>query len=618
MCGIAGLIDLRRPPKEDVLRAMDRCLTHRGPDEGGRWTSTQVALVHRRLRIIDLSALAAQPMGNEDGRVQVIYNGEIYNHHALRQELTQLGHTFRSRSDTEVLVHGYEAWGPGLVRRLRGMFAFAIWDENNRRLLLARDRLGKKPLFYREETGRLIFGSELDVFKVASESPLRLSLPAFRQYLEYGYVASPDTLLQGVQRLPAGHYAVWREGALKLEAYWSLPTTPPGGASPRSVDEAARRLEPLLRDAVSSRLESDVPLGCFLSGGIDSSLVAALAAESLGRPLKTYTVGFEGSPMSEARYARKIAEHLGTEHHELPIKPTTMVTEFEELLSHAAEPLGDDSYLPTFLISRETRRFVTVALSGDGGDELFAGYAKYAQYLSARPWLGLPLPWELLARLAPNDALHKRASALATGSRLELARWLSTLWKRAALPDVLAPQVGRAEPDLFERAWRQRAAYPELERWLLTDMATYLEGNILVKVDRANMAVSLEGRSPFLDGPLVEEVLQWPERATLPQGGKAILKRILAKRLPVELFERPKQGFGMPVEQWFRGELKEVLLRYTAPDRIAARGLLSAAPLQHVVQAHLSGRRNYSRRLYAVLAFELWADRFFGPGVALA
>jgi asparagine synthase (glutamine-hydrolysing) len=612
MCGIAGLVDLQHPPEEAVLRAMDRCLVHRGPDEGRRWINSQVALIHRRLRILDLSALAAQPMGNEDGRVQVIYNGEIYNHHALRKELIQLGHTFRSRSDTEVLVHGYEAWGPELVRRLRGMFAFAIWDETNHRLLLARDRLGKKPLFYREEPGRLLFGSELDVFKVASPQALRVSLPAFRQYVEYGYVSSPDTILEGVRRLPAGHWAVWCNGVLKLERYWSLPTAPPPHRPPGNIDEAAARLEPLLRDAVSCRLESDVPLGCFLSGGVDSSLVAAFAAESLGRPLKTYTVGFEGSPKSEAHHARRVAEHLEAEHHELPLQPTTMVTEFEEILRHAAEPVGDDSYLPTYLISRETKRFVTVALSGDGGDELFAGYAKYAQYRSARRWLGLPVPWGLLGRLAPNDGLHKRASALATGSPLELARWLSSLWKRQVLNEALVHPAQRPEPDAFERAWIQRAAYPEIERWLLTDMETYLEGDILVKVDRANMAVSLEGRSPFLDGPLVDQVLQWPERATLPHGGKAILKRLLAKRLPVELFERPKQGFGMPVEQWFRGDLKDVLLRYTAPERIARRGLLNPAVVQRVVQAHLSGRRNYSRRLYAVVAFELWAERFFG------
>jgi asparagine synthase (glutamine-hydrolysing) len=618
MCGIAGLVDLQRLPEEAVLRAMDRCLTHRGPDEGGIWTSPQVGLVHRRLRIIDLSPLGAQPMGNEDGRVQVVFNGEIYNHHQLREELTRLGHKFRSRSDTEVLVHGYESWGTGLVPRLRGMFAFAIWDDPARALLLARDRLGKKPLFYREDSGRLVFGSELDVFKAAGQGALQLSLPSFRRYLEYGYVPGPDTLLQGVHRLPAGHLAVWREGGLKLEQYWALPVAPEAGRAAGSLEEAARALEPLLRDAVGCRLESDVPLGCFLSGGVDSSLVAALAAESLGRPLKTYTVGFVNSATSEAAYARQVVERLGAEHHELPVDPITMVTEFEEIVSHAAEPLGDDSYVPTFLISRETRRFVTVALSGDGGDELFAGYAKYAQYLSARRLLGVPGPWGLLARLAPNDALHKRAAALATRRPVELARWLSSLWKRHDLAEVLPSAAGLSESDPFELSWNQRHAYPEVERWMLTDMETYLEGDILMKVDRASMAVALEARSPFLDGPLVDEVLRWPGRAVLAGGGKAILKHILGRRLPVELFKRPKQGFGMPLEQWFRGELKDVLLRSTAPDRIARRGLLKPEALERVVQAHLSGRRNFARRLYAVVAFELWADRFFGPGVTLA
>ena len=617
MCGIAGIVDFQSAPSETVLRAMERCLNHRGPDEGGVWAAGAAGLVHRRLRIIDLSPLGAQPMANEDGQIRVIFNGEIYNHHALREELVKLGHTFRSRSDTEVLVHGYESWGTDLVRRLRGMFAFAIWDTGRERLLLARDRLGKKPLFYQKTSGRLLFGSELEVFKAASTSSLHLSTTRFRQYLEYGYVPSPATILEDIWRLPAGQFAVWDRNGWKAESYWSLPTTTETRRQVGDVNTAAQLLEPILREAVACRLESDVPLGCFLSGGIDSSLVAAFAAENLGRALQTYTVGFEDSMPSEAPHARQVAKHLGADHHELPVSSRTLVTEFESILHQASEPLGDDSYVPTFLISRETRRFVTVALSGDGGDELFAGYAKYGQFAAARNWLHAPLPWRWLARVAPNDTLHKQSAALATRHPLELARWLSSLWKREDLPRILLQGDGLKEPDLFEDSWEQRTSYPELERWMLTDMETYLEGDILTKVDRASMAVSLEARSPFLDAHLVDEVLRWPNRATLPEGGKTILKKMLAGRLPAEWFERPKQGFGMPVAEWFRGELRDVLLRATSRERTQQRGLLNAPALQTVVRAHLSGRRNFARKLYAVVAFELWAERFFGQGVAV-
>jgi asparagine synthase (glutamine-hydrolysing) len=618
MCGIAGIVDFQQPLSEPVLRAMERSLQHRGPDEGGIWAAGPAGLVHRRLRIIDLSPLGAQPMANEDGRVRVIFNGEIYNHHQLREELLQLGHFFRSRSDTEVLVHGYESWGLELIHRLRGMFALAIWDDPRARLLLARDRLGKKPLFYRLAAGRLIFGSELDVFKAAAPESLHLSQAAFQEYLEYGYVAAPATILEGIRRLPPGSLALWDQTGWKAERYWTLPTAPDQPRSAGDAEAAAKALEPVLRDAVACRLESDVPLGCFLSGGVDSSLVAALAAENLGRPLQTYTVDFEDAGQSEAAHARQVAKHLGADHHELPVRAKTLVGEFESILSSASEPLGDDSYVPTFLISRETRRFVTVALSGDGGDELFGGYAKYGQFLTARTWLNAPLPWRWLARVAPNDTLHKRSAALATARPLELARWLSSLWKRDDLPRILAHPSATAEPDLFEQGWNERGAYPELERWMLTDMETYLEGDILMKVDRASMAVALEARSPFLDAVLVDEVLRWPAHAVLPGGGKTILKRMLARRLPIEWFNRPKQGFGMPAAEWFRGELRDVLLRCTNRERTRQRGLLNPDCLESVVQAHLSRRRNFARKLYAVVAFELWAERFFGAGAALA
>jgi asparagine synthase (glutamine-hydrolysing) len=619
MCGIAGLVDFKFAPEPSVLRAMEQAMIHRGPDEGAVWASGAAGLAHRRLRIIDLSPAAAQPMQNEDGRVRVVFNGEIYNFHELRDELLKLGHTFRSRSDTEVLVHGYESWGPDLVKRLRGMFAFALWDEEQQRLLLARDRIGKKPLYYGTCGSRFAFGSELNQFKAVANWPLRLSAVGFKQYVEYGYVLSPGSILEGIQRLPAGHYAVVDRTGLQVRRYWSLPTSPDRPRLEGGTGAAAEALEPVLRDAVKCRLESDVPLGCFLSGGVDSSLVAALAQECLDRPLKTYTVGFEDPAYSEAAYARQVAKLLGTDHHEINVSPRSVLEQFEEILSHAAEPLGDDSYIPTYLVSRETRRFVTVALSGDGGDELFGGYTKYHQWLSARRFQRWPVPWRSVAALAWNDRLFKSADALATGEEMELARWLSSLWKRDELSELLvtSPAVA-ADADLFDEGWVARGDYPATERWMMTDMETNLEGGILPKVDRASMAVSLEARSPFLDARFVDETLRWTARAELPLGGKRILKTMLAKRLPIDLFERPKQGFDMPLEHWFRGELRGVLQRYTDPARLRRRGLLRAETVGRSVREHLSGRRNFARKLYAIVAFEIWADRFFGSDTTLA
>ena len=597
---------------------MERALFHRGPDEGAVFLAPKCGLVHRRLRIIDLSAAAAQPMANEDGRIHVTFNGEIYNFRVLRAELERLGHQFRSRSDTEVLVHGYESWGLDLVARLRGMFALALWDENRQQLLLARDRLGKKPLFYSVAGSRLAFGSELAVFKAISGWRLKVSLRAFQQYVENGYVPGPHSILDGVQRLPAGHYAVWDQTGWRSQCYWALPRRP-GARRKGSAAEAALDLEATLQDAVAGRLESDVPLGCFLSGGVDSSLVAALAQESTNGRLKTYTVAFDDPAMNEAAHARAVATHLGTEHHELAVSGSFVLDEFEEILSRAAEPVGDDSYVPTFLISRETRRHVTVAISGDGGDELFAGYTKYQQFQEARRFQRLPLPWKKLAGGGWNDRLQKSFEALAAPDALQLARWLSSLWKRnelAALLTHFSPE--NPALDTFAQSWQGREEFPELERWMLADMETYLEGDILTKVDRASMAVGLEARSPFLDSEFVARTLQWPAHAELDGGGKTILKTMLARRLPAKLFKRPKQGFGMPIAEWFRGPLRPLLENYTSPERISRRGLLQPEALSQVAKEHLSGRRNFARKLYAIVAFEVWADRFFGPGSVLA
>ncbi|MGH8100380.1 MAG: asparagine synthase (glutamine-hydrolyzing), partial [Chthoniobacterales bacterium] len=364
MCGIAGYVSWDSPPDCKLLRLMEQTLAHRGPDEGSVWSDTICGFAHRRLRIIDLSPLAAQPMSNETGKLQVIFNGEIYNFPELRAELEKLGHRFKSQSDTEVLVHGYESWGEQLFEKFRGMFALAIWDTSKQQLLFGRDRLGKKPFFFNENQGRFVFGSELTVFRHVPDLQLSISPAAFCEFIEFGYVHSPRTILTEVQQLPPGHFGVFRREGLSLHSYWSLPEVPPGRRDGADLADAAEMLEGTLHDAVRCRLISDVPLGCFLSGGTDSSLVAAHAQELVSGRLKTYTVGFENSSMNEAAYAAEIARHLGTDHQQIMVSPESVINEFVDIFARAPEPIGDDSFLPTFLISRETHREVTVALSG--------------------------------------------------------------------------------------------------------------------------------------------------------------------------------------------------------------------------------------------------------------
>ena len=615
MCGLAGYVDFQNSPLPADLRRMEQSLAHRGPDEGDIWTDDYCGLAHRRLRVIDLSPRAAQPMHDlAAGRV-VVFNGEIYNFQVLRAELEKLGCGFRSQSDTEILLHGYEKWGEALFARLRGMFAIAIWDQRERRLIFARDAFGKKPFFYYARGSTMIFGSELVVFRQLPAVSLSLSAGAFRSYMEFGYTSAPQTIFEQIEQLPPGHYGTWDERGIRLQRFFFVPESPPASPADSSVEGATEALEKSLRQAVASRLVSDVPLGCFLSGGVDSSLIAALAQEANPSRLKTYTVGFTGSAQSEATAAAAVAAHLGTDHHSIAVDGQSLITDFHPILASASEPLGDDSFLPSYVISRETKREVTVALSGDGGDELFCGYQKYHQFADARRWQGrIPAPGlallGALGRLPLGDRRKKSLAALSTGTALGLARWLSTLWKKEELGPLLAePFPPSAGGDFFDATWNRYHAYPEVERLMLTDVETYMVGDILTKVDRASMAAGLEVRSPFLDQQFFEDTLTFRVRA-LPGGGKAILRRILDKHLPRALYDRPKQGFGLPIEEWYRGPLRPLLLEYTQPARIARRGLLNPVVLQRVVDDHLSGRRNFARKLHAIVAFEVWADQY--------
>jgi asparagine synthase (glutamine-hydrolysing) len=617
MCGIAGYVSWTQPPTASVLREMEKALAHRGPDEGSIWSNEHCGFAHRRLRVIDLSPEASQPMVNENRTVTVIFNGEIYNFPGLRKQLQEIGHNFKSHSDTEVLLHGYETWGEGLFEKLRGMFAFAIWDSRMQRLVCARDRLGKKPFFFAMDRGRFIFGSELTVFRCISDLSLSVSPSAFREYVEFGYVHSPGTILSEVKQLPAGHFGIVDSSGFSSRSFWTLPDSPAAEQESLDIRSEADLLETKLRDAVECRLISDVPLGCFLSGGIDSSLVAACAQELVPGRLRTFTVGFEDSGMDETAHAARIAKHLGTDHNTIKVNAKSVIDDFPAIFARATEPIGDDSFLPSFIISRETRRAVTVALSGDGGDELFCGYDKYDQLLAAQrarrlvPAVARKAAFSLAGHRS-GDRVAKSLEVLAAPDDESVARWLSTLWKRSELKEVvatIAAKDGATEVDGFAASWNRYRRFPVVERFMITDMDTYLRDDILTKVDRASMAHGLEVRNPLLDQNFVDAALHVPSRA---RPGKIILKEILSRRVPRSLFERPKHGFGMPVNEWYRGPLRNLLKHYTSPSRIKKRGLLDPEVLQSFVDAHLSGRRNFGRKLHVIVAFEIWAARFFG------
>jgi asparagine synthase (glutamine-hydrolysing) len=615
MCGLAGIVHLDgAPPDRPHLEAMGQALSHRGPDAQGLWfdaTGTpSVGLLHRRLSIIDLSAVANQPLGGEDGRVQVMLNGEIYNFAALRAEL-RARHTFRSHGDTEVIAHGYEEWGDPVVERLDGMFAFALWDAHHRRLVLARDHFGKKPLYYWSDARRFVFASEIKGL-LAAGVPAALAAENLPEYLALGYVPTPRTLFAGIYKVPpASLMVVDAQGVHAPRPYWDLRFP----AEPKAVkpDEVAERLGQLLDEAVGKRLVADVPLGVLLSGGLDSSVVAALAARQVGSGLRTFTMGFEGEIFYDERpHARVVAQHLKTRHHDSVVRPQAAQL-LETLLHHHDEPFGDSSALPTYLLARETRQQVTVALNGDGGDETFAGYERFHAAVMAERLPGplraaVGLAGHLFPPAGPGRALRRfRRFALKAALPLErrLFAW-STFFDVPEVQRLIPAWVGA---DQLARSYHEAMAHATgspLSRVLYTTARTYLLDDLLPKMDRMTMAHGLEARSPLLDRALVEYV------ASLPDGmkrrgmnGKLLLKDAARKLLPEHTLRRKKQGFGVPLDAWFRAQLKpmvhDILLR--AP-RLAGR--LRLDTVRHLVREHERGRADHGQRLWTLLTLELW------------
>jgi asparagine synthase (glutamine-hydrolysing) len=620
MCGIACVLhdDPQRPVDPELLRRMSERIAHRGPDAEGFHFDPPVGLASRRLAIIDLKT-GQQPIADEDNRIWVIFNGEIYNYAELREDLQKRGHTLRTRSDTETLVHLYQEHGDDLVHRLRGMFAFALWDANRKRLLLARDRLGKKPLYYARSGGAFLAASEIKALLAFPGLDTSVDLEAMDLYLTYQSVPAPHTIYRGVRKLPPAHLMVVEDGRLEIRRYWSVPTREPLRISEPECREEILRL---LREAVKMRMVSDVPLGAFLSGGIDSSLVVALMQELSGRPVKTFSIGFPDEELSELPHARLVARHLRTDHQEFEVRPEHPLELLPRLVKAYDEPFADNSCVPTYYVSREARRHVTVALNGDGGDEAFGGYTRYRPQQIYRILDRLPIPWRralpLLLRLTPplerRFTLARRGAGLLRRATLpDFERYVLTILyfsqehKRTLYTPELARSVAGRDPLSHMRfPFERSGAATLLDRLLATDLETYLPDTLLVKMDIASMANSLETRSPLLDHVLVEFAARIP--ASLKVRGltlKYILRRCGENLLPAPILRRGKQGFGLPIQSWVKHDLNDTIRDTLLSPRAMARGLFREAGVRQLLEDQQRGMR-HGTRIWALLMLELW------------
>jgi asparagine synthase (glutamine-hydrolysing) len=646
MCGIFGSVG--DPLAPNVVARVASVLHHRGPESNGIANLAGATLVHTRLKIIDLSPAGAQPMANEDDTVWVTFNGEIYNFVELRQQLEAKGHRFRSQADTEVIVHGYEEWGDGVVERLDGMFAFGVWDVRNQRLLLARDRTGKKPLFYGRHAGRLLFGSEIKALFAAGMPP-EVDHGGVAGLLAYGYAPPPGSLYRGVQQLPPAHHLTLEAGKPgsepRVSRYWQVSFAASGEAPP-SEDQAAERIRYLLDEAVRKRLVADVPVGAFLSGGLDSTIVVGLMARHSSR-VRTFSIGFTGDPRyDETHFARMAAQSFGTEHTEFKVGPTDFEL-VEKLVWHHDGPFGDSSAIPTYVVSRLTRAEVTVALSGDGGDELFAGYLRF---WAAANTERIPAPLRRLAGLAapllPGGTGSRSLPARARRMLSAIERPLGdrvTFWNSYFAfthADLMRPELRPPAHDTlgFHRQFFQQSGASPLAEVLNHNFGTYLPYDLLVKTDRVSMAHALETRSPFLDTALIEYVAGLPDsyklRGVSRPTTKYILRKAFADLMPAPIRSRGKMGFGLPLGTWFRNELRSYIAdRVCAPDA-RIRDLVQPQVVEQVFREHIEGRADHEHQIWLLLTMELWlrnlprlsspwqhdADRgsvsVHGPGVA--
>ncbi|MBV8487649.1 MAG: asparagine synthase (glutamine-hydrolyzing) [Planctomycetaceae bacterium] len=630
MCGICGAVwtDGRRALSDDHLAAMMQRIVHRGPDDAGTYRDDHATLGFRRLAIVDLEG-GHQPLSNEDGSVWTVFNGEIYNFPALRHRLKARGHLLRSKGDTEVLVHLYEDEGTGMFALLRGMFALAIWDAPRRTLLLARDRLGQKPLLYRHDGSRLVFASELKALLALPETdlPRRVDPLAIDEYLTYGYVPAPRTILEGTSKLLPGHYAVWHEGSMRIESYWSPDWNL---EKKRPIEADIEELKATLSDAVREQMIADVPLGAFLSGGIDSTIIVGLMQRTSNRPVKTFAIGFPDPAYDETSYAAMSAQHLGTDHQVFIVEPKAWET-LPALAWQFDEPFADSSALPTWHVARETRRAVTVALTGDAGDELFGGYDRYRALAitelfhrlpaAPRKWIGgtmtrvLPRSGRAKTRLRALERLFENINDPAA---MRYLGWMTifdeserlVLYSDAQLDRLASAAALATDPAmLMTRACAAAGRRDKVTQAMISDLLMYLPGDLLVKVDLASMAHSLECRTPFLDHRVVELAAAMPLDRKLrfrPGRSKVVLKRAFADLLPPPIRIRRKMGFGVPVGRWFRSDLEQELREILLDRSTLDRGLFRAETIRDLIAEHREARREHGHQLWALLMLELW------------
>lgn len=632
MCGICGQVNLdegHHVEREKLLR-MASALLHRGPDGEGVWNSRHVGLAHRRLAIIDLRALADQPMTNEDGSIWLVFNGEIYNFRELRSELELKGHVFRTNSDTEVIIHAYEAYGKDSLSRLRGMFAFALWDERKQTLLLARDRVGKKPLFYFHANDRFLFASEIKAILSDPSVPRQVNPIAMDHFLALQYIPSPLTAFQGIKKLPAAHWLELHRGQVTTGRYWQLDYTPKRQIT---MQDALVELRWHFAEAVRLRLISDVPIGAFLSGGVDSSAVVAFMAQEMSTPVKTFAVGFEEASFDERSFARQVAQRYSTDHTELIVKAPVQDI-LPRLLWHYDEPFGDPSAVPSYEIASLTRQHVTVVLNGDGGDENFAGYDWYARDrffqsmeiipLAARQWLGkFARYWPQAWRHSPLLRKLPRALELCSlPSAYRYAQWLGHFaleTRRDFYQESFREHLIGSYPEkLFDPYLTSHTSLDWLDKMLNTDVNTYLADDLLVKMDRASMAHSLEARSPFLDHVFMEFVASLPSSMKLKGfETKFLLKKALRDFLPETILYRPKQGFSVPLAQWFHTDLREMAYDTLLAPRALQRNYFKPQVLETLLREHTSHIKDHSKELWDLLVLELWHRVFIDQEACL-
>ena len=621
MCGIAGFANGQGTPASAdadfaLVHAMCDVIRHRGPDDEGIRVENGVGLGMRRLSIIDLST-GNQPIHNEDRSVWIVFNGEIYNYRELRAELQHAGHRFYTSSDTETIVHAYEQWGERAFGRLRGMFGLAIWDRARRTLLIARDRAGIKPLYYSERHGRLFFGSEIKSLLVAGAADRNIDLSALDHYLTFLYTPRDASIFRGVHKLPPGHFLRWSDGHAVVKQYWELAA---GETFEGSDVEAADELHNILRDAVRSHLVSDVPLGAFLSGGIDSSLVVGLMSEVSDRPVQTFSIGFDEPQFDELEHARTVAAHFKTDHHEFVVRPDALSI-LDRLIQHFDEPFADSSAIPTWYVCEMARRHVTVVLSGDGGDELFGGYDRYLPHPRVAAFDRLPIPrkqqfaaaaWPWLPHGTRGKNFLRHVARDDRGRFLDATAFFQPDEKRALFtPELLLNVDPFAAERRLARHFEDLDDLPFGSQMMKFDFRTYLPEDVLVKVDRMSMAHSIESRVPLLDNHVIDFAATLPLRTKIHSGvRKVLLKQVASRILPPDIIHRRKQGFGVPVGVWFRGSLRDTFSDVLRSQRARERGYFNQRFINRLLDEHLSGVRDHSLRLWQLVVLELWHQAY--------